>query len=83
MEKAIIEFGGDRARVGRGGKQKVKTGTVKKLKIFLAAVIYFLILPFVFSQQIINNPEKPAGRKAGRVIKTRRIWQIDDSQGVF
>lgn len=49
----------------------------------MAAVIYFLILPSVFSQQIINNPEKPAGRKAGRVIKTRRIWQIDDSQGVF
>jgi len=41
----------------------VKTGTVKKLKIFLAAVIYFLILPFVFSQQIIQ-PGK-TGRSKG------------------
>jgi hypothetical protein len=35
------------------------------------------------AQQIIENPEKPLAKNAGRVLKLQEIWRINDDSGEF
>jgi len=50
---------------------------VKKRGIFL-----FLLAFLAFSvdaQEIIENPKKPLGKNAGRVVELKEVWRIDDT----
>jgi len=31
----------------------------------------------VLAQRVIENPEKPPAKNAGRVLKLQKVWQID------
>jgi hypothetical protein len=37
----------------------------------------------VSSQQVIENPEKPLAKNAGRVLELKEIWRIKDESGEF
>lgn len=50
----------------------------------LGLVFAFLILTvFVAAQQIIENPEKPLAKNAGRVLELKEVWRITDETGQF
>lgn len=54
-------------------------------KILIAILFAVLVLPPVFgiSQQIIENPEKPLAKNAGRVLELKEVWRITDESAPF
>jgi hypothetical protein len=54
-------------------------------KITIGIFIFGLVLPpaFGIAQQIIENPEKPLAKNAGRVLELKEIWRITDDSGQF
>ena len=53
-------------------------------KEFLAVALVLGLLPAaVYSQKIVENPEKPIGKNAGRVLGLQEIWRITDEEGKF
>ena len=56
-------------------------GTVKQL--ISLSVILFLGVYFVPAQEVIENPEKPLNKKAGRVLKLKEELRITDENGDF
>ena len=56
-------------------------GTVKQL--ISLSVILFLGVYFVSGQEVIENPEKPLNKKAGRVLKLKEELRITDKNGDF
>jgi hypothetical protein len=43
----------------------------------------FIIRVALISQGIIENPERPLAKNAGRVLKLQEIWRITDEGGQF
>ena len=56
-------------------------GTVKQL--ISLSVILFLGVYFAPAQEVIENPEKPLNKKAGRVLKLKEELRITDKNGDF
>lgn len=52
-------------------------------KIILALSILFIFSSSLFSQQIIENPEKPLSKKAGRILQLKEVLRINDEGGRF
>jgi|GEM_PF-5516105 hypothetical protein len=53
-------------------------------RAFPIIVLSFVLLPLIlFSQQIIENPDKPLARNAGRILKLQEVWRITDEGGRF
>jgi len=48
---------------------------MRKVLLFLLITISY---SFIFSQEIIENPEKPLGENSGRVVKLKEMMQISD-----
>jgi hypothetical protein len=50
-----------------------------------SAILFVLIfIPLeILAQTIIENPEKPLAKNAGRVLKLQEIWRITDEGGQF
>ncbi len=47
-------------------------------------LFWFLILvSFIFTQEIIENPEKPLSKNAGRMVELMEVMRIDDVGGNF
>jgi len=53
------------------------------MRTFIFLFLALSIVYGVFSQEIIENPEKPTSRKAGRTIELREEMRISDEQGGF
>ena len=49
---------------------------------FLLVFSFILIFP-LWTQQVIENPEKPLAKNAGRVLKLQEIWRITDNSSEF
>jgi hypothetical protein len=49
--------------------------------VFLAIILASAIS--VSSQQIIENPEKPLAKNAGRVLELKEVWRVTDDSGQF
>lgn len=45
--------------------------------------VLLLVSNSVSSQQVIENPEKPLAKNAGRVVALKEIWRITDDSGQF
>ena len=54
---------------------------MRRLIIFCFFLIMFS--PFLVSQKIIENPSKPQGEKAGRIVKLKEVLRISDENGEF
>jgi hypothetical protein len=53
-------------------------------KAFRIIVFSSVLLPLILlSQQVIENPEKPLAKNAGRVLKLQEVWRINDDSGEF
>jgi len=52
-------------------------------KIILALSPLFMLTSLFFSQQIVDNPEKPLSKNAGRVLKLKEELRINDEGGKF
>jgi outer membrane protein assembly factor BamB len=50
-----------------------------------AVAAAYLMLAFVigFPQEIVENPEKPPAKNAGRVLELKEVWRITDESGQF
>lgn len=49
-------------------------------------ILILFIFNFVFStsaQEIIENPEKPLGKNAGRIVELKEVMRIDDTGGDY
>lgn len=58
------------------------SGRMKRFGAILT--VWMTMIPaFGDSQQIIENPEKPLAKNAGRVLKVQEIWRITDAGGEF
>lgn len=53
------------------------------MKIALTFILTFLIPLFPYSQQVVENPAKPAAENAGRVLVLQEELRITDEQGGF
>jgi len=54
------------------------------MKKFVFILFFFLLFfPFVFSQEIIENPKKPLNPHPGRILKLKEVLRIKDQGGVF
>jgi len=50
------------------------------------AISFSILLVFPFfcsSQEIIENPEKPLSKNAGRVVRMEKVHEITDESGEF
>ena len=47
-------------------------------KIVLLFLSFFIFSPAILTQTIIENPEKPLSKNAGRVLKLEEIFRIND-----
>ena len=54
---------------------------MKKITIILS--FFFLIVINTQAQEIIENPEKPLSKTAGRVLELKELLRIRDGQGFF
>jgi len=54
-----------------------------KASIGILVVWLALIPSFGNPQQIIENPEKPVAKNAGRVLELKEVWRINDAGGEF
>ena len=52
-------------------------------KIVCHIFLLLLLFLFVFSQEIIENPEKPLNPDAGRILKLEEVLRITDEGGEF
>ena len=50
---------------------------------FLFFSFLFIFSSIIFTQTVIENPEKPLGTNAGRVLKLEEIFRITDGSGNF
>lgn len=50
---------------------------------FLFFSFLFIFSSIIFTQTVIENPEKPLGTNAGRVLKLEEIFRITDESGDF
>jgi hypothetical protein len=48
-----------------------------------ALAVAALIPVFGLAQQIIENPEKPVAKNAGRILEFNEIWRVKDDSGDF
>ncbi len=55
----------------------------KKPPIRILAIWLILIPALGNPQQIIENPEKPLAKNAGRVLELKEVWRITDAGGEF
>lgn len=45
----------------------------------LATIVFILMTPFLlFSQEAVENKEKPESRNAGRIVRLRPVMRIED-----
>jgi hypothetical protein len=49
----------------------------------LISVIFLLGFVRLSAQQIVENPDKPLAKNAGRVLKLQEVWRISDESGQF
>jgi hypothetical protein len=52
-------------------------------KIVLRLLLFLIITSVIYSQEIIENPEKPLSKNAGRTLKLVEELRITDEPGVF
>ncbi len=52
-------------------------------KITLCLLYLIIFFSFIFAQEIIENPEKPLSKNAGRVLKLEEIFRITDESDDF
>jgi len=52
-------------------------------RLILLYLSFFIFNSFILAQEIINNPEKPLNKNAGRVAELREVMQIKDVGGDF
>lgn len=52
-------------------------------KIVLLFLSFFILGSFMLTQTIIENPEKPLSKKAGRTLKLEEVFRITDESGDF
>jgi len=52
-------------------------------RLILLYLSFFIFSSVIFAQEIINNPEKPLNKNAGRVAELREVMQIKDVGGDF
>lgn len=52
-------------------------------KILLLFLSFFILRSFMLTQTIIENPEKPLSKKAGRTLKLEEVFRITDESGDF
>jgi hypothetical protein len=53
-------------------------------RAFPIIVLSFVLWPgILLSQQIVENPDKPLAKNAGRVLKLQEIWRVTDESGQF
>lgn len=50
---------------------------------FLSIPIVLVFSLLASSQQVIENPEKPLAKNAGRVVALKEVWRITDDGGQF
>lgn len=54
------------------------------MKKIVLLLLFFLIIPSViYTQEIIENPEKPANPNAGRILNIQEVLRITDEGGEF
>jgi len=47
-------------------------------------LVLLVLLPLLLtSQKVIENPERPAAKNAGRVVKLTEVWRVGDEGGGF
>lgn len=52
-------------------------------KITTSFFSLLILISFVLAQEIIENPEKPLSKNAGRVLKVQKVLRITDEGGEF
>ena len=52
-------------------------------KLLVTILIIFNFVFFSFAQEIIENPEKPLSRHAGRIVELEEVMRIDDIGGDY
>jgi hypothetical protein len=62
----------------------MKKEIIGLVRVVIAVLLSISIWPLLASgQTIIENPEKPLAKNAGRVLKLQEIWRITDEDGQF
>jgi hypothetical protein len=56
---------------------------MSRKRAFLAIPIVLVFSLLASSQQVIENPEKPLAKNAGRVLDLKEVWRITDEGGQF
>jgi len=55
-----------------------------QMKKIMILFTLWMLLPFsLFSQEIIQNPEKPLSSDAGRILQVEEVFRITDESGEF
>jgi len=54
---------------------------MKKPALILTSIFVFTFI--ILAQTIIENPEKPLNKNAGRVIQLKELMRITDEEGKF
>ena len=54
---------------------------MRKITLFFFSLL--ILMSFVLAQEIIENPEKPLSKNAGRVLKFQEVLRITDEGGEF
>ncbi len=54
------------------------------MKRVLVLILFIFIFVFpIIAQEIIENPEKPLGKNAGRIVELKEVMRIDDTGGDY
>ena len=61
--------------------QQNEESVMKKLALILTSI--FVFTSIILTQTIIENPEKPLSKNAGRVIQLKEVMRITDEEGKF
>jgi hypothetical protein len=56
--------------------------TIRTASIAILLTVLFAV-PAAKAGQIVENPDKPAAKDAGRVLKLEEVWRITDESGQF
>jgi hypothetical protein len=56
---------------------------MRKKTFYILLIMFFFTNKVVFSQAIIENPEKPLSKDAGRVVELQKVMQIDEEADKF
>lgn len=58
-------------------------GSGEMKKYFILSLSFLVLAIFMFSQQVVENPEEPSNPDAGRILKLKEELRITDEQGGF